>query len=418
MKANLRFGFALLAAAIAACSEATGPRTITALPRPLSSAEAGLVGSANQFSIGLFKETLHQSSASDNVFISPLSFSMALGMALNGAANATESSMAQTLALDGASETDINNAYHDLVGLLTTLDPSVTMTIANSIWYRQNYVFSPAFLATNQQYFDATVQGLDFNSPAAAQTINGWVNDRTSGRIPSIVPANIPTSTIMYLVNAVYFKANWTKRFDPSLTSPGVFYLEGGGTSNVPMMHSDGEIPARRYADAVADIVDLPYGGDAFSMMLILPANGLPLDSLVSSLTPQRWQSWTTALKGSGVLLVMPKFTMTYTLDSAQSILQAMGMRSTFCSDPAAPPPDFSRLYSTGGVCISQVRHKTFVLVDESGTEAAAATSVGLGPTSAPLPFIIDRPFLFAIRERFSGTILFIGRVMNPATVN
>ena len=151
-------------------------------------------------------------------------------------------------------------------------------------------------------------------------------------------------------------------------------------------------------------------------MMVVLPPAGQSLDALVAALTPDRWNAWIAGLHEDAAQIIMPKFSLSYSLDSADAALQAMGMRSAFCDDPAPPAPDFTRLYAAQPVCINEVRHKTFVQVDESGTEAAAATSVGIAPTSAQLPFTVDRPFLFAVRERFSGTILFIGRVMNPAT--
>jgi serine protease inhibitor len=404
-------GFAVAALACAG-EPVTGP--ITSLPRPLTSAESRLVQSGNSFTLALFREALHQEDPADNVFVSPLSVSMAFGMVLNGAAGVTESSMQRALALDGMTRDEINASYRGLIDLLRGLDPHVTFTIANSIWYREPFTPPAAFLETNRTYFDAEVRGLDFTSPSAAPTINSWVNSATAGRIPEIVPDPLSRNAIMYLVNAIYFKATWTTRFDKSRTESGPFHLAGGGSVPVPMMRTDGPIPVRGgYRDGTAAL-DLPYGGGAYSMLILLPGTGMSVDSLAAGLTSADWSAWVAALDSTRIEVVMPRFTLRYDLDSAIPVLRQLGMTATFC-DEGDPRTDFTRLYAGGGACVSKVKHKTFVLVDEAGTEAAAATSVEIGLTSAPAAFVVDRPFIFALRERLSGTILFIGRVMNPS---
>lgn len=398
---------------LAACSAEPPTGPIVALPRPLTQAESQLVAIGNRFTFSLFRETLRQEPAAANVFVSPLSMAMALGMTYNGASGTTEAQMQQALELSGLSRDEINIGFHGLIELLRGLDRQATFTIANSIWYRNGFTFAPAFLEVNRTAFDAEIRGVDFASAQAPATINNWVNEKTGGRIPEIVPSPLPDDAIMYLVNAIYFKASWATRFDPARTTTQAFHLAGGGTSQVPMMAHGREVAVRRYGDGAVDVLDLPYGGGAFSMTIVLPRLGESLDSVVARLTLAAWDGWMAGLDSGQVEVYLPRFTLRYDLAAAIDVLKALGMPQAFCDSPT--PPDFTRMYPAGGACISEVKHKTFVLVDEAGTEAAAATSVGIGVTSAPMPFLVDRPFLFVIRERFSGTILFIGRVMNPA---
>ena len=397
------------------CHEAslTAPRSITALPRALSAAETGLISADNRFAFSLFGEIARQTSPDSNLFISPLSAAMALAMAYNGAAGATQAEMQQVLQLDGMTLDDVDQSYRSLIGLLRGLDPQVAFTIANSVWYDPNPVYAPTpdYLATTRTYFDARVESLDFKSPSAAPTINAWVSDQTHGKIPTIVPDPIPPDAVAYLINAIYFKGSWTARFDKGLTRPGTFRLANGAAATVPMM-THGHSVRVRYARAEGvTVLDLPYGGEAFSMTIVLPQVAGGIDSLVQGLTEERWRGWVAALDSGSLEVVMPKFTLTYGL-TMNDVLRALGMPSAFCD---APHPDFTRLNPSGALCISDVRHKTFVDVNEEGTEAAAATSVEISFTSLAAPLQVDRPFVFAIRERLSGTILFLGRVMNPA---
>ena len=397
------------------CHEAslTAPRPMTALPRTLSAAEAGLISADNRFAFSLFGEIARQTSPDSNLFISPLSAAMALAMAYNGAAGATQAEMQQVLQLDGMTLDDVDQSYRSLIGLLRGLDPQVAFTIANSVWYDPNPVYAPTpdYLATTRTYFDARVESLDFKSPSAAPTINAWVSDQTHGKIPTIVPDPIPPDAVAYLINAIYFKGSWTARFDKGLTRPGTFRLANGAAATVPMM-THGHSVRVRYARAEGvTVLDLPYGGEAFSMTIVLPQVAGGIDSLVQGLTEERWRGWVAALDSGSLEVVMPKFTLTYGL-TMNDVLRALGMPSAFCD---APHPDFTRLNPSGALCISDVRHKTFVDVNEEGTEAAAATSVEISFTSLAAPLQVDRPFVFAIRERLSGTILFLGRVMNPA---
>ena len=407
----------LLAVAVASltvtCRESSlvAPRT-TQLPRALTAGEQQLVSANNRFAFAFFGALAARAGPDSNLFVSPVSIAMALGMTVNGAAGATRDSMLHALQVSGLPMDDVNAGYRSVIDLLRGLDRAVEFTLANSIWARAGYSFGVEFLDDARTYFDAEVRTLDFAAPTAAQTINDWVNAQTRGKIPEIVDSPIPRDVIMYLINAIYFKGSWTQQFDRALTRDAPFYLRAGGTVSVPTMSHRDPAPARYVFDPSATVVDLPYGGRAWSMTIVLPSAATGIDSLVAGLTPERWDGWMAALDTGGVLVTMPKFTLRYDRE-LRDVLSALGMGIAFSSGLA----DFTRLLPSGGAYISKVKHKTFVDVYEEGTEAAAVTSVEFGITSCcsgPPHVIVDRPFLVAIRERLTGTVLFLGRVMNP----
>ncbi len=406
--------FPLLGATIllASCDWLFGPGDglIDGLPRELSVAEAKLIQADNGFAFELFTQ-LNRQERDGNVFISPLSVAMALGMTYNGAAGSTQAAMEQTLGLEGMTLQEINRSYRDLIDLLQDLDHRVEFTLANSIWYRDTWTFNPDFLETNRTYFDAEVAALDFTNSQAGRTINDWVNDKTKGKIPEIVPNTIPAYIVMYLINAIYFKAGWAAQFDKSLTEDGPFTLKDGSQITAKMMWHDEPARAWSYREQGISIVDLPYGGRAFSMTILLPDTPGAIDSIARTLAQEQWDLWIAQLDSTSLVISMPKFTIEYGIGLNET-LDSLGMGVAFQPYVA----DFSGMCcQPGDLYIDEVKHRAFVDVNEEGTEAAAATAVGIAPVSAgPQPFVINRPFVFVIREKFSGTILFMGRVLDP----
>jgi serine protease inhibitor len=393
------------------CHEpSTAPTPIAHLPRDLTAAEGRLVATDNRFAFKVFRQIADSTPPDSSIFISPLSVAMALSMTYNGAAGATQQEMATALEVDGFPLDELNASYRSLIDLLRGLDRQVTFDIANSIWYRNGWSFEQTFLDANHTYFDAAVQPLDFSSPTAAQTINAWVSDRTRGKIPAIVDDPLPPEDVMYLINAIYFKGSWTQQFDKARTRPAPFLLRDGSSTMVETMSTAEPMHVRITWRPDVTVLDLPYGGQAFSMTIVIPRDAAGLDSLVATLTEERWNSWTAALGPTTVGVSLPKFRFSWG-SGLEKTLSAMGMPHAFCGPWAT---DFTRMRAGGDVCITRVRHKAFVDVNEEGTEAAAATAVGVGVTSAPQNIDVDRPFLFAIRENLSGTILFLGRVMRP----
>ena len=401
---------AIVAAGCAGGSAPTSPNApgtaLTALPHQLSAAEQSVIEASNAFSFALF-DTVSAAQPATNVFLSPLSASMSLGMALNGAADTTYDQMRSALRFGTASQADINAGYRSLLNLLTSLDPGVQMNVANSIWYRSDFPFYKTFLDTATTYFDAEVQPLDFdNADASMGIINGWVSDKTDGKIPSIVDA-IKSTDVMFLVNAVYFKAGWRTRFDAALTRDTLFTAADGTQQPVKLMEREGTMDYAKGATYQA--VDLPYSDSAYTMTVVLPAPGTSVDALVASLTPAFWSGLTASLHPAKVSLSLPKLTLNYNRQ-LNTDLGALGMPLAFVRDRA----DFSGMSSLGhSLYISYVKQNTYLSVDENGTEAAAATVTGVSTTAYEPPTVVsvDRPYLFVIRERLSGTIVFMGKV-------
>ena len=380
----------------------SGPEEITRLPRALSASEVEVIGASNRFAFGLLAQA---SRPNENLFLSPLSASMALGMTMNGAAGETWDQMRDVLGFGGLSEEEINAAYESLLELLVGLDPSVETAIGNSVWTRQGFPVHAAFLAAVRESFDAEVAEIDFASPTASGRINGWVRSATKGRIEDIVPAVIPADVVMYLINAIYFKAPWTLRFDPADTRDAPFHLDDGSTRTVPLMSLRRDLPY--FGNDRFEAVDLPYGGSAFSMTIVLPQPDVRVDDVAASLDAATWQDMTGSFRERDIEVFLPRFRMAYER-TLNDDLAALGMVDAF--DHRA---DLSRLSPVGGLWISSVRQKSWVDVNEEGTEAAAATVVTV-VESAPPDFRADRPFLFFIRERLSGTILFAGKFASP----
>lgn len=380
---------------------------LTQLPRQLSGAEQQIVQASNSFAFGLLREAASRDTAS-NVFLSPLSASMALGMAMNGARQETFEEMRTTLGFGAMSQAEINASYRSLTDLLLGLDSRVEMRIANSLWLRKGYPLRTEFVTTTRDYFNAETRELDFNDPASLGIINGWVHTSTNGRISKILN-EIDPDIVLYLMNAIYFKGTWTQQFDPRRTHDAPFHRADGSEQRVRMM-SLPDARVRHFQNAEVQVVDLPYSREAFSMTLVLPGHGRSLDQLVATLDDQRWSQWMERLHQTSLDVHLPRFRMEYE-KVLNETLRALGMQRAFSEADA----DFSGISSVPhDLFIHEVRQKTFLEVNEEGTEAAAVTSVGVGPTSAPPSFRADRPFLLVIRERFSGTILFIGAIGAP----
>ena len=386
----------------------------------LSSPEKILINSSKLFGLKLFK-TINASAGDSNIFISPLSVSAALGMVLNGANGKTYDEIKSTLELVGNNQDEVNKAYQSLNELLTQIDPKSNLPAgmqvfesANSIWYRQGFTFEQSFLDVNKNYFDASVQRLDFTNPASVDIINNWVKEKTKEKITSIIK-QIPKEAIMYLINAIYFKGMWKYQFDTSATKQDDFYVAQNDEIKCMMMSQKDTL--NYYNTNNYQAVELPYGNGDFSMVIILPSTGEDINSLISQIDGNFWNSLLNSMTKQEVNLWLPKFKIEYFIN-LNNALKSLGMPTAF--DPYNA--DFSKMRPEKDVYISNVLHKTYVNVDEEGTEAAAATAVEISYTAVFGPqninMKVNHPFIFAIREKNSGAILFIGKVVNPTNNN
>jgi serine protease inhibitor len=376
----------------------------------LTAEQFELIEDNTVFAFELLHEVAADADAGENVFISPLSVSLALAMTLNGAEGETHDAMREAMQLTGLSQQEINEAYKKLMADLLSVDPKVVMNIANSIWYRQGFQVQPPFIDVNREYYDAKVQSVDFDSPGAVDIINKWVADKTNDLIKSIID-EIPQDVVMYLVNAIYFKGDWRHAFEKDDTAPDSFSLSDGSVVQVPMMHQ--QTGFAYYSNENFTAAELPYGRGNYSMVVLLPNEGHTVDQVIASMDRQTWAALTGGLDTPFELDVkLPRFKFAFE-QKLKPALSRMGMELAFTPYAA----DFSGINPDADLFINEVIHKAFVDVNEEGTEAAAVTAVEVGLTSmpgAPVPFHVNRPFLFLIKEKYTNAVIFAGRVMVP----
>jgi serpin B len=376
--------------------------------QPATVRTAELVEADNKFGLALFGQ-LTTARPQENVFISPLSIAIALQMTAHGSAGATWNAMAGAMSLSGLSRTEIPTGNQQLREELVKADKAVRLDIANSLWLRQGVKLQRPFVTDCDKYYTAAVTTLDFGRPDAVTTINDWVSKNTNGRIEKIVSELTPEEFLV-LVNAIYFKGSWTKAFDPKLTAAREFYLTSGGAQRQMMNRED---RFRYKEDDAMQAVVLPYGDERLNMYVFLPREKDGLAKLVSSLPspPSSLFSGFAEKKGT---VVLPRFRIEYE-QSLNEVLTRLGMGIVF-----TPGADFSKMVAPPvTAAISDVLHKTFVEVNEEGTEAAAVTGVKMMMTAMPRPedkfsFVCDHPFLCAIRDDVTGSVLFLGAIYDP----
>ncbi|MDP2422910.1 MAG: serpin family protein [Bacteroidales bacterium] len=376
----------------------------------LTPVQEQLIDGGNRFGFDLLRQIDQAETPAKNLFISPLSVHLALGMAWNGAAGNTRHEMAQTMYFPQLSDEQINVSYKNLIYELLNADNKVEMGIANSIWYRNTFTVKKNFLDLNREYFDAEVQALDFNNPQSKNTINAWVANKTRNRIKEIVDA-INHDHVMFVINAIYFKGIWKMEFKKSETRNRPFYLANGTDKQAMTMHTTASFAVASRPDY--QVIELPYGRGNFSMLIFLPNNGVSPSQIINNLSVEEWNALAGELKNKvEVELQLPRFGFSYEQELKQPLLN-MGIKDAFSEWVA----NFSGI-TDQQIFVSRVRHKTFVEVNEEGTEAAAVTSVEFSFTSMPPPplaFHVNRPFVFALKEKYTNSLMFIGKVMDPS---
>ncbi|MGE5348881.1 MAG: serpin family protein [Actinomycetota bacterium] len=402
----------IVAAGLSSCSKDPGQEPdLTPKTLELTAKGAEVIAYGNEFGIELFTKVAIEEDK--NLMLSPLSASAALTMLLNGCAGDTYDQLKETLKYpEGMTISEINEVYKSLVAQLLDIDPKVKLALANAIFYRQGFSVKNPFLTTMGNDFDAEIAGLDFALQSALTTINKWASDNTNGKIPKVLD-EISGDAVMFIMNALYFKGDWSYQFDKDLTSERPFYTDGSSSVNVRTMK--GDVGSKVANGDGYHAIEMPYGQTNFTMVVIVPAGTLP--EFTASLDAEKWNTITSGFDGQekyGKLTVyMPKFKFSYE-KYLNDQLQSMGMIDAFIPFVA----DLSGI-SDASIFVSFVKQNTFVEVDEKGTEAAAVTTIGVEVTSfppQPREFVIDKPFVFAIRERTTNTLLFIGQVVNPLT--
>jgi serine protease inhibitor len=373
--------------------------------------DARIVKASNEFGMQLHRQLVQtEQNKKKNIFISPTSISLALAMTYNGSKGETQTAMAKTMGWQGMSLDEMNRGNETLISLLQQPGKGVQLRIANSLWSRKGKPFLSDFMKTNQAFYDAKVTGLDFNSSKAPDTINDWVNKNTNGKIPKMIESIDPME-VLILMNAVYFNGGWKKEFQPSATKVESFKLQDGSTKQVQMMAQSGTYEYLQEEGFQA--IRLPYGDGQMDMLIILPDESSSLGALHDKLwaDPSRWLHTFQQSRGE---IKLPRFKIEYG-EQLNKALIAMGMAPAFDSVNA----DFSGMApSPPNLFISAVTHKTFVEVNEKGTEAAAVTAIhmltGSAPIDKPFQMTINRPFFFAIEDRQTSAWLFVGSVVEP----
>ncbi len=385
------------------------------LPEPepmkieLSTKAAGLILSGNDFGIDLFVRSA--SDESGNFMLSPLSANVALTMALNGADGNTLTELKKVLGYpENMTTQEINQTYKSLVEQLLNADKKVKLAIANALFFRNGFAIKQPFINTLTNNFNVQVEGLDFNLLSAVTAINKWASDNTNGKIPKVID-QISPDMVMFLMNALYFKGDWSYQFDKSKTQKLPFRLENGSIVTPETM--TGKVGAIIHRSLNYSAIELPYGRKNFSMVVVVPDG--TLKDFYSDFNSTDWREITSALDSQNtwgqITVVMPKFKFSF-----EKILnrpfREMGMTDAFTPYVANFKP-----ITDQDIFIGFVKQNTFVDVNEEGTEAAAVTTIGFETTSigpSNPTFVIDKPIVFAIRERTTNTLMFIGSVVNP----
>ncbi|MEH1798718.1 MAG: serpin family protein [Nostoc sp.] len=393
-----------------ALAQSSLPQPENPLQKKTVNTDTKIVESSNKFGFKLFSEVLKNDRGEKNIFISPSSVAIALAMTYNGASGSTQQAMAKTLELQGMNLPEINSSYAAaLKQLLDNSDAKVQLKIANSLWANQDVTFAPDFLKKNQDFYQAKVSNLNFKDVAASSIINNWVKENTNGKINKVVET-IEPNQVLFLINAIYFKGNWTNEFDKNQTAQYHFHITSGKRKQHLMMSPNGDY--RYYESEQFQAVSLPYDKDGkVSFYIFLPKQNSNLKEFYKNLNVENWEKWMTQFNKQKGFIRLPRFKTDYevTLNDA---LKSLGMEEAFSNKA-----NFSGMGKN--FAISQVKHKTFVEVNEEGTEAAAATSVGIVATSLreeaePFRMIVDRPFFCVIRDNQTGNVLFMGSIIEP----
>lgn len=368
----------------------------------LNKIDPGIINGNELFAFDIFKG-LNTEDIDKNIFISPISISIALTMTYNGAGTTTKEAMAEALRYKGIELEKLNEGYKNFLVHLNNVDPKVQLNINNSIWFKKGEEIKQDFLSTNRNNFNAYITELDFQDAKAADTINNWISKATKGKIDKMIEPPISSDVIMYLINAIYFKGQWTKQFNKKLTFTGTFNTEDGQKKEVQLMNRKGEI---EYGEVEkSKIVKLPYGNEKTAMYCILPGEGVKINDYIRQFNIEKWKELKESLsKKDDVILQLPRFKIEYGIKELNNNLSVLGMGEAF-SDSA----DFSGIRD--GIYISRVLHKAVIEVNEEGSEAAGATVVEMKEAAAvdPIIFIGDRPFLFIIADDETGNYPFYG---------
>lgn len=375
----------------------------------ISEKSAKIIDADNNFGLELFRNIELIKPEDKNSMVSPISVSLALAMLFNGADGNTKIQMEETLKKVGLSSNEINKSYKDLVSGLASHDPKVELAISNAIFYRNTFSVKNDFIATNKDYYNAEVSALDFSKTSETLSkVNNWVYTNTKGKIDKIIE-EVKQEDVMYLLNAIYFNGEWKYTFEVKETTNRSFTKTDKSVIQVPTMTTEKQFNYTKQSDF--EMLEIQYGSGNYSMLILLPNEGKTVNKVISLMTKENLSNWVKQLSEQKKMLYMPKFEFKYD-NSLKDELTVMGMTDAFNEAKA----NLKGISDAGKLFVSEVMHKSYIKVDEKGTEAAAVTGITVGVTSfnPNLYFNVNRPFVFVIREKVSNAILFVGKVVDP----
>ncbi|SKC68743.1 serpin family protein [Maledivibacter halophilus] len=354
------------------------------------------------FAFNLFKELYKEQEQKENIVISPMSISTALSMTYNGAKGTTREGMDKTLSYNGIKKDALNESYKNLLNYFQSTE-GVELNIANSIWIREGVTVKDDFITTNRDNYFAKIENLDFSQEDATNIINNWISQSTKGKINKMLESPISNNVMMYLINAVYFKGQWYDKFDKNRTYEDVFYNNSNNTSKVLMMSKTSDIQYASTGNYKA--IKLPYKDTSKSMYLLLPNENVTMDEFINNLNKDTWHEMKESLQETkDVYVKIPRFKVEYGIKDLKNVLRQLGMEEAF-SESA----DFSGIKE--GIFINKVLHKAVIEVNEEGSEASGVTVVEMTESAQiePDEFIANRPFIYAIEDDKTYTLLFMG---------
>jgi serpin B len=373
----------------------------------LENIDPSVVDGNQKFAFDVFKK-LNEEDVEDSIFISPLSISQALTMAYNGAETTTKEGMEKALGLSGLDRALVNGSFRNLTNYLGQIDKKINLNIGNSIWIKDDQDINEDFIMNNKENFNAEVETLDFADNKSVDIINNWINKATNKMIDKMLEPPIDKDIIMYLINAIYFKGEWSEQFDPKLTYQDNFTTLDGEIQRVNMMRKNGgsvEFTGNEEYKAVR----LPYGNGKTSMYIILPSEGTNINEFINNMTIEKWSGIKkTVSEKEDIVFRIPRFKLDYGTKELKDSLISLGMEEAFGNNA-----DFSGIREE--ILISSVMHRAVIEVNEEGSEAAGVTIVTIRDLALAEPntFITDRPFMFIINDDVMDTILFMGKVVS-----
>ncbi len=368
--------------------------------------DQALVDLNTDFALKIFKE-LSNEDKNLNVFISPISISLAIAMAYNGSKNQTKQEIAETLEFKDYNIDELNSSFKVLLSSMADIDEMVELYTGNSIWFGKDFIIEKDFTDLAEYYYNASIYNVDFKNQDTADKMNNWAGEATKGRISNIVSPKAVEDAVMYLINAIYFKGQWMDKFKTEDTKEDDFFLKDGDAKKVQMMENYEEYDY--YEGSDFQMIRIPYGRNKTAMYVFLPDEGTEINGFINNFSHDLLNKSIPEAADVDVILKFPKFSIEYGAKSLVEPLKGLGMVNAFIDDRA----DFSSMAPL--MFISQIDHKAIIEVNEEGTVAAAATSMGMGATAVqPVEFIVNRPFVLLIRDDRTGNILFMGKILEP----